>query len=206
MFAAVRKLTDGGLILGVLLILALLGFLVYLARGHTYLFVILALLLLPNVLAFVKAAFVPTSMETAKKMVEAAGLKPGETAYDLGCGDGRIVYLAAELPGVKSTGFELSLIVYLLARVRKSLWRSKAAIKFGDLRLQNLSGADVVFCYLSNELIREQEQKFKTRLKKGARVVSHDFQLTTWKETNKLVFVDPATPSGKSTIWVYQNV
>jgi len=56
----------------------------------------------------------------------AARLQPGETVCDIGCGDGRIVYLAVKDYGVKGTGFELSPLVYLLAKVRQVLWRSGA--------------------------------------------------------------------------------
>jgi hypothetical protein len=42
------------------------------------------------------APFVPTPELVVVKMLEAAELKPGETLYDLGCGDGRILFVAAQ--------------------------------------------------------------------------------------------------------------
>ena len=41
------------------------------------------------------APFVPSPEHAVDKMLEVASLKPGETLYDLGCGDGRILIAAA---------------------------------------------------------------------------------------------------------------
>ena len=35
----------------------------------------------------------PTDMTRVKRMLEMAKLKPDETLYDLGCGDGRILFM-----------------------------------------------------------------------------------------------------------------
>lgn len=35
--------------------------------------------------------YVPTSMETVKRMLEIANVRPKDVVYDLGCGDGRIL-------------------------------------------------------------------------------------------------------------------
>lgn len=51
--------------------------------------------------------FVPTPEPVARKMLELAGVKPGELVYDLGCGDGRIIILAAIEFGAKAIGVEI---------------------------------------------------------------------------------------------------
>jgi SAM-dependent methyltransferase len=141
-------------------------------------------------------------MAVAKRMAEAANLKPGEIVYDLGCGDGRIVYLAVKEYGVKGTGFELSPIVYLLAKARRFLWRFKAGIKFGNFYWQDLSDADAVFCYLSGGIMKELEHKLKAEMKKGARVVSYIYQFGSWPEQQRIVF---EVGGRRSIIWVYEK-
>lgn len=42
------------------------------------------------------APYVPSPQPVVERMLEAANLKPGETVYDLGCDDGRILLTAAE--------------------------------------------------------------------------------------------------------------
>ncbi|HVW85247.1 MAG TPA: hypothetical protein VHB50_11230, partial [Bryobacteraceae bacterium] len=40
--------------------------------------------------------YVPTTPEAVNAMLKLADVKPGDTVYDLGCGDGRIVIAAAK--------------------------------------------------------------------------------------------------------------
>lgn len=191
------------LILLVFAVLSLLLFFLYGSRRNTFLFIALALIVLPNIAAFVYGVpFVPTPMAAARRLVEAGRLKPGETVYDLGCGDGRLVYLAVKDYGVKATGLELSPIVYLLARFRHLLWRSGAVIKLGSFYRQDLSDADVIFCYISENILAKLRGKLETELKKGARVVSYVYPLAFWKEKERLNFEENGY---KYTIWVYEK-
>ena len=54
------------------------------------------------------APFVTSPQRAVDKMLEMANLKPGETLYDLGCGDGRILIAAAKSYHVKAVGIEIS--------------------------------------------------------------------------------------------------
>lgn len=142
----------------------------------------MVIIVIPTVIAMISGApFVPTPMPRVKKMLELAKIKPGEKVYDIGCGDGRIVYLAAKDYQAKATGFELSPLVYCLALVRKLFWRSKAKILFTDFRHRDLSDADVVLCYLMPQPLAKLQAKLEKELKKGARVVSYAFHIGTWE-------------------------
>jgi SAM-dependent methyltransferase len=185
------ELKDTLLMLLVLVSTALVFYLFIRARGNAYLLAGLALVVLPCLLAYLNGPpFVPAPMAAAKRMVAVAALKPGDIVYDIGCGDGRIVYIAAKEPGVTGVGVELSPIVYLLARARKILWGSKARIKLGSFRRQDLSDADVVFCYLSVKALEQLEPKLKSELKKGARVVSLGYRVGSWKEKEEIAFTE----------------
>src|SRR5690349_24347980 len=50
----------------------------------------------------------PSPQAVIEKMLQAAHLKPGETLYDLGSGEGRIVIMAARQFKAKAVGIELS--------------------------------------------------------------------------------------------------
>src|SRR6478672_8165099 len=54
------------------------------------------------------APYVVSPRQIVDKMLEAASLKPGETVYDLGCGDGRVLITAAQRYRAKAVGVELS--------------------------------------------------------------------------------------------------
>ena len=56
----------------------------------------------------VLAPFVPTPDNVVRAMLKLAELKAYETLYDLGCGDGRIIIMAAQEFGANAVGVELN--------------------------------------------------------------------------------------------------
>src|SRR5579862_7281258 len=54
------------------------------------------------------APYIPSPQAVVDKMLEAAHVHAGETVYDLGSGDGRIVITAAQKYKAKAVGVELS--------------------------------------------------------------------------------------------------
>lgn len=196
-----RNYKDLALVILVLAGLAGLFALLLHFRHSYWLLALFALAIYPNVPAFIDGApFVPTPMEAAARMAAVAGLKPGDTVYDLGCGDGRVVWLAVRDYGAKGTGYELSPLVWLLAQARRLLWRSGAGIRFGDFRRANLSAADAVFCYLLPDSLAKLEPKLGAELKKGARVVLYRFPLPGWRPKAR---VDG--PAGTQPVWLYEK-
>lgn len=193
---------DLGMVL--LLIATLLMVITIMPKGSYNFFnlAVLVLILIPTIKALVKGApFVPTPIVRVKKMLEAANIKPGEKVYDIGCGDGRMVYLAARDHGASAVGFELSPLVYAIARIRKFFWKSKAKILFRDFNFCNLGDADVIVCYLLPETLAGLQTKLKKELKKGARVVSYAFKIGEWKEVRQ----EPRdTNNNLAPIWVYE--
>jgi protein-L-isoaspartate O-methyltransferase len=117
------------------------------------------------------------------RMLDLAAIKPGETVYDLGCGDGRILITAAKRFNAKGVGIEISqkLVDETNRTIRRENLENQITVQRGHLMDTDLSAADVVTLYLetgSNELIRPNLEKY---LKAGARVVSHDFEIRGWK-------------------------
>jgi len=132
-----------------------------------------------------------------------SGLKPGETLYDLGSGDGRIVITAAQKYGARAVGVEISerLVRTANENIKRAGVEARARIVQGHLLDVDLSDADVVTLYLltsSNDQLRPNLEKY---LKPGARVVSHDFQIRGWKPTK----VERALAHNREhTIYVYR--
>ncbi len=131
------------------------------------------------------APSVPTPPNVVDKMLEAARLKPGETVFDLGSGDGRVLIAAAQKFAAKAVGIEISKesVEASTKRIRELKLDDKVRVIEGDLMQVDLSGADVVTLYLltkSNDMLRPQLEK---QLKPGARVVSHDYAIRGWHPT-----------------------
>ncbi|MBK5293013.1 MAG: methyltransferase domain-containing protein [Acidobacteriia bacterium] len=125
---------------------------------------------------------VPSPQNVVVKMLEAAGLKPGEVLYDLGSGDGRVLVTAAQQFGAKAVGVEMEAAQVQASnvKIRRLKLEDKCRVIEGDLLKTDLSEADVVTIYLltgSNDLLRPNLEKY---LKPGARVVSHDYQIRGW--------------------------
>jgi len=194
-------------ILSTLLTIFLLIPILYFAGQHTeniFSLVLLILISVPTIMAMVNGApFVPTPMNRVKKMVALAKIKPGQVVYDIGCGDGRFVYIAANFYGAKATGIELSPLVYLLALVRKLFWKSKAKILLADFKMRDLSDADVIFCYLLPDSLKKIQPALDKQLKPGTKIFSYAFQIPAWK----LIHQEERNPKENlAPVFVYEKV
>lgn len=129
------------------------------------------------------APYVTSPQPIVVRMLEIARLKSGETLYDLGCGDGRILTTAARDFGARAVGVELS--PALVRRARQAMeslgLQDHVRVIEGDLMQVDLSGADVVALYLLTEANEQLRPKLERELKPGARVVSLEFRIKGWK-------------------------
>lgn len=134
------------------------------------------------------APWVPTKKKDLDRLINLAGIKDGESVYELGSGDGRILFEIAKRFKVSATGVEISLMPYVFSKIKSWLMntiivhkmKGKVLIKYRDLFQQNLNDADLVICFLMPKSIKELEAKFSKELKKGARVISYVFPLKTF--------------------------
>ena len=164
--------------------------------------IVIVAILIPTTIAFMFGApWVPTQMERVKKMVELSGIKRGERLYELGCGDGRLVHHATQVHGADAVGFELSPIVYWIAKIRQIIWRSNDKIYFRDFRAMDLSDAKAVTFYLLPEPLKILKDKLEKELKIGTRVVSYAFEVKGWIP----IHIEPKIPAKNlARIMVYE--
>ena len=115
-------------------------------------------------------------------MLQLGGLKAGEKTYDLGSGDGRIVIMAARKFHANAVGVELDKDLCKLStdKIAKLRLEKNAHIVNGDLLKQNYSSADLITVYLLPGFIDKVQPLLDQQLKKGARVVAHDFEFKNW--------------------------
>lgn len=134
--------------------------------------------------AFVLGApTVYTPKRAVSLMVKEADLKDGEIIYDLGCGDGRILFEAVKRKNVLAFGFELFYPVYLWVRI-KSLFlkgRGQIKIKLANFWKADFNKADVIFCFLMPRAMQKVGEKFKKEAKTGAKLISYCFKVNSLK-------------------------
>jgi protein-L-isoaspartate O-methyltransferase len=128
------------------------------------------------------APYYPTPETIVVKMLELGGLKPGEKMFDLGSGDGRIVIAAAAKFHADAVGVELDkdLCRQSMERIRKLGLEGTARIINGDILKQDYGSADLVTVYLLPNSNDKVQPLLERQLKKGARVVAHDFEFKSW--------------------------
>ncbi len=127
--------------------------------------------------------YVPSPNAVVDGMLKLADVKSGDTVYDLGCGDGRIVITAAKEHGAHAVGVDIN-----PERIREARENAKKAgveerVKFeqGDLFQADIHNATVVTLYLLPDVNMRLRPKLLGDLKPGTRIVSHSFDMGDWK-------------------------
>jgi len=115
-------------------------------------------------------------------MLDMTQLRRDEVLYDLGCGDGRIVLIAARDYQAKAFGVEIrkDLATAAQQQLRKFGLERKAQIICGNLFDVDLSGANVVTLYLSPSGNEKLKSKLERELRPNSRIVSLDIPIKGW--------------------------
>ena len=157
--------------------------------------------------------FVPTPHEVVEAMLEVARVGKGDVLYDLGSGDGRIPITAAQKFGIaRGIGIDIN-----PDRIREANENLKSAgvgerVTFinGDLFESDFHDATVITLYLLPTLNLKLLPKLLRELKPGTRIVSHAFDMGSWKPEQTLTVTGrsvyfwtipaPGTPSYRAAM------
>jgi len=131
-------------------------------------------------------AYVPTPKDIVRRMLQLASLRRGETLFDLGAGDGRIIIEAVRRFGARAVGVEIDPERISRIRERLNATMTQAELIEANLFHVDLSSADVIAIYLSDSANAKLAPKLKAELKVGARVVSLDYMLPGWVPEREL--------------------
>lgn len=134
--------------------------------------------------------WLPTRSRDVERFLNNAGIMPGDKFYDLGCGDGRLL-LAAARRGATAIGYEVSLIPFVLAYLRKmfSPYGKQVHIVFKDFWFADLSDAKVVYFFLIPRIYPKLKKKLQAELKPGAKLIAYVWPFADW-QPDKVDFVE----------------
>ena len=157
--------------------------------------------------AFYGPPSVPTNLNRIRTALQLANLKPDETFYDLGAGDGRALLVAAREFNAKAVGIEIGPVQCALVYLRAvaSGLGSRIQIKWGNYLKADLSRADVVFVYATSKEVARLAPHLEKQMKSGARLVSISADFLEWEpsavDERELIFVYemPAKPGSYTT-------
>ena len=155
-----------------------------------------------------KVPFVTSPKKVLNKIEEELGIKDGDILYDLGSGDGRVIfYLAEKNNKAKYIGVENNPFPVFLARVERFLRSKKVGdsveIIDKDFFKVNLSNATHIFTYLYPNVMDDLLTKFDEELKPGTKLVSLSFQFTNKRPIKEIDLGRSKYKLGRK-IYVYQ--
>lgn len=143
--------------------------------------------------------FISSPPEVVRRMLEKVDIRGGETIYDLGCGDGRIIITAVEeFKAKKAVGVEIreDLVKTATEEIRKKGLEHAVSVVHGDFLQVPIGEADAVTLFLTTSANERLRPKLDRELRDGVRVVSHDYEIVGWKPVK-------VENMGQHTIYVY---
>jgi SAM-dependent methyltransferase len=122
--------------------------------------------------------YVGTPYDVVLRMLRLARVKKSDVIYDLGCGDGRMVVMAARKYGARGQGFDIDpeRVNAARANVQRNGVGGLVSISQEDLFKLDFSAADVLSLYLLPEINQKLLPQFD-KLRPGSRLVFHDYGL-----------------------------
>ncbi len=127
--------------------------------------------------------WIPTPSEYIDPFFELAPVSSSDIIYDLGSGDGRLLFAALEKGAEKCIGIDIDPERVNASReaAKNKVLDDKLTFIEADVMEQNLSAASVILCYLLNSASAALRPKFENELKPGTRVVMELFPVPGWK-------------------------
>jgi predicted RNA methylase len=122
--------------------------------------------------------YVGTPYDLVSAMLQLAQVKKDDLVVDLGCGDARMVVLAAEKYGSRGIGYDIDPDMVRASRnnIEKSKVGNLVKIIQADIYTVDISKADVLPLYLLPEMNLKLLPQFDT-LKPGSRIVMHNYDI-----------------------------
>jgi hypothetical protein len=160
------------------------------------------LLVIPTIYSFaIGAPILYSPKKATREALKTINPKEDAKFFDLGMGSGRTLIVASKEFKLKTFGYELSPIVFFLAKINILLSGIKKPQLFmKNFYKQNLSEADIVFCFLTPPAMEKLKPKFEMELKAGTFIISYAFKIPSWKEKYVLENCHPGN------VYIYEKI
>lgn len=122
------------------------------------------------------APYLPTLSAQAETALKLADLKSGQTLLDLGCGDGKILVVAAQR-GIKAIGYELNPILFIVAWVRTRRFHGQVRVVWGNFWQKAWPQTDAIFVFLLDRYMDKLDKKCVQYPYKPLKLISFAFKI-----------------------------
>lgn len=143
------------------------------------------------------AGWIPTPKKVVRRMLQLASVDSDDTLFELGSGDGRIIFMAATEFGAKTVGIEADpvRVLWTLIWIRLKGLKDQVDVLWGNFFEKDLNAASVVTIYQSTDINSRLKDKLIRELKPGTRVISYSFTFEGW---------EPIKVDEESKIYLYK--
>lgn len=147
--------------------------------------------------------YVGSPYDVVAAMLKLARLTKDDLVYDLGCGDGRMIVLAAKRYGCRGIGYDIDpeRVGAANRNVKENRVERLVKIVQADLFKLDFSDANVLSLYLLPEINEQLLPQFE-KLKPGSRLVFHNYGLEGFK-ADKTLRVVSSEDNVSHTLYLY---
>ncbi|MCC6474231.1 MAG: class I SAM-dependent methyltransferase [Burkholderiales bacterium] len=144
----------------------------------------------------------PAAPAVVNEMLKLGRIAPGNTVYDLGCGDGRVVIAAVRDYAARGVCVDIDprRIAEARANAAKAGVSGRIEFRNEDLFTTRIADADAVMLFLWPEVNLALRPRLLEELKPGTRVVSHWHTMGAW-EPERTVHVSARGRSRPLYLW-----
>ncbi len=147
--------------------------------------------------------YVGTPYDVVSRMLKLAGVTSKDLVYDLGCGDGRMIILAAKKYGCRGIGYDIDpeRIRAALENVKRNGVGHLVEVVEADIFTIDISAADVLLLYLHPDMNKRLLPQLG-KLKPGSRMVFHEYGLPEM-EADDVIKVTSNEDNVTHTLYLY---
>jgi len=130
-----------------------------------------------------------TRKHAMKNILKLINPQTGDKIAELGSGDGRVcIALAQKNKSAEIHGFEINPFLVIISRnkIKKLNLQKQIKIHWANFWNVNLSEFNKIIFFQFRSITNRLEKKFEQELKKGTKIISHNWKLPNWKIKKKL--------------------
>ena len=154
---------------------------------------VILVVMLTEMIVFVRTRvpFVPTNQVDLLELAKKLPIISTDYVYDLGSGNGKVVFTIEKASGARVKGFQLGGWTQWYAKLKKFFTRSKAELVSGNFFNHHWGEATVIYGYLYPHLMENIGTKALEDCKPGTKILARDFPIP-----NLPLYEEWKTPSG----------